>query len=98
MNRPTPPPLLCVRGLWKKENPLGVVSAKSAEVSPEVSQVLVMPIMLIFLLVMRSDSTGALSCMERALTVPKRRLRTPGPRFRLTSPAGIRRGDMNSHT
>ena len=52
MNRPTPPPpFLCVHGLREEEKPLGVVSAKSAEVSLEVSQVSVMPRRLIFLLV-----------------------------------------------
>ena len=43
MNRPTPPPLLLGIGLWKKEKPGGVTSAKSAEVSLAVSQVSVMP-------------------------------------------------------
>ena len=68
MSRPTPPPLLCIHGLWKKEKPLGVISAKSAEGSLEVSQVSVMPRMLIFLLVRRSDSTGPLSLIECAST------------------------------
>ena len=42
------------------------------------------------LLATRSDRAGALSRMERALTVPRRRPRTPGPGLRLTSPASKR--------
>ena len=94
MNRPAPPPL-CVPGLWKKEKPLAVILAKSPDVSVEVSQLSVMPRMLIFFLVMRSDSTGALSHIECSLTLPKWSLRTPEPGFRLTSSSSNRRRDMS---
>ena len=44
-----------------------------------VSQVSVMPKRSMLLLATMSDRAGALSHMERALTVPKWRPRTPGP-------------------
>ena len=88
-------PLLCALGFWKKEKPGGVISVRSAEGSLVVSQVSVMPRRSILLLAMRSDRAGALSRMERALTVPRRRLHTPGPGFRLTSPSSNRSRDMS---
>ena len=86
-NKPTPPPLRRVLGLWKKVKPSGVTSARSAGVSFVVSQVSVMPKRSMLLLATRSERAGALSRMERALTVPRRRPRTPGPGLRLTSSA-----------
>ena len=72
--RPTPPPPSFVnsRGL-KKEKPLGVISARSLEVSLMVSQVSVIPKWSMPFLTTRSDRAGALSLIERALTVPRRR-------------------------
>ena len=52
-----------------------------------VSHISVMPRRSMPLPVTRSDRASALSCMERALTVPRQGLYTPGPGLRLTSPA-----------
>ena len=64
--------------------------ATSAEASFVVSQVSVMPRRSIPLLVTRSDIAGALTHMEWALTIPRRKTRTLGPGLRLTSPASKR--------
>ena len=49
-----------------------------------------MPKRSMLLLATRSDRAGALSSMERALTVPRRRPRTPETGLRPTSPASKR--------
>ena len=95
INRPTPPPLLCdlsflLLFFWDLsfEKPSGVISVRSAEVSLVVSRVSMMP-RSILLLVMKSEKTGALSRLEQACTVPRRRLNTPEPGFRLSSTKSV---------
>ena len=55
-----------------------------------ISHVSVMPRRSMALLVARSNRADALSRMERALTVPRRRPCAPGPGLRLTLPASNR--------
>ena len=55
-----------------------------------VSQVSVMPKRSMLLLATRSERAGALSRMERALTVPRRRPHTQGPGLRVTYPVSKR--------
>ena len=68
-------------------------SARSLEVSLVVSQVSMIPRRSIPLLTTRSDRAGALSLIEWALTVPRRRFCTTGPEFKLTSPASSKSRD-----
>ena len=58
-----------------------------------VSQVSVIPKRSMPLLTTRSDRAGALSLIERALTVPRRRFGATRPGFKLTSPASSNSGD-----
>ena len=84
-NSPTPPPETPTLGEWWKENPGGVMSARLAAVSLFVNHVSVTDIQSMDLLIIRSESAGALSRTEWALTVDTRRL-CAGPGLRLTSP------------
>ena len=92
--RPTPPPLLLTLGSAERRNHGGgVISARSLEVSFVVSQVSVIPRRSIPLLNTRSDRAGALSLIERALPVPRRRFGATGPGCKLTSPASSKSRD-----
>ena len=61
-----------------------------------VSQVSVMPRRSIPLLTTRSDRAGALSLIEQALTVPRRRFGATGPGFKITSPASSKSRDKST--
>ena len=72
---------------------MGSFSARSPEVSFVVSQVSVIPRRSIRLLTTKSDRTAALSLIDRAFTVPRRRFGLSGPGFKLTSPASSKSRD-----